>query len=648
MSYTSDEQFPQKRLSDTNPVIHAVDLSMVKKNPTPLSEDAWTSSTTKEAHTPLQSLRVQLGLDTGANEQEISIDALLSDLFSSQWMTRVAAIRTLEVLLGKQASVRVIRALTNALQDSSEHVRAAAAQALAKLEERAPKVDLILAIGDRSWKVRASVVHALGELGSETPIETLINALKEDDEPAVRMAAVSALGRLKRPELLEHLLAALQDDDPFVRLAAVQSLGKQEKDIPIKLLIQALKDEDEDVRLAVLEVLGSLGEQVPIGAVITALEDENEDVRLAALSILREQEEYVPEEYVPLEPLLLALQDPSEQVRNDASRLLARFDKQIPRRASPEFLLRLLRPGNSEDLRAIAAWALGEQRTFAAKEALLGILHDPSEEVRSATVWALQQLEVDLHGKLSATLLPGRGQLHMPGHGMHTPEFIASTTHFLSALAAYLEDKRGFVHQELWKKTDESILVIFCSLQNNGDCLQKTVLDTIASSTSTEGLEALLESEDEIVQRVARHARQFLGSRRWTELFITSLELAQSGGGYMDREIPTRIIFCGIGFWHMKVVGGPVLQQVLAVLKREAICDYALKLGTQREQEAPEHETRLRKAQFQDELLMPSRQSHTSWLGKALRDIKIWYTSSRETISHFSIPNHQSIYSIFL
>src|SRR5262249_36760539 len=149
----------------------------------------------------------------------------------------------------------------------------------------------------------------------------------------------------------------------------------------------------------------------------------NEDVRLAALGILSEQEELVP-----LEPLLLALKDPSEQVRNDASRLLARFDKQIPRRVSSEFLLRLLLPGNSEDLRAIAAWALGEQRTFAAKEALLGTLHDPSEVVRFAAVWALQQLDVDMYRNLSATSLPGRSQLHMPGHGMHTPEFIASTT----------------------------------------------------------------------------------------------------------------------------------------------------------------------------------------------------------------------------
>jgi hypothetical protein len=116
----------------------------------------------------------------------------------------------------------------------------------------------------------------------------------------------------------------------------------------------------------------------------------------------------------------------------------------------------------------------------------------------------------------------------------------------------------------------------------------------------------------------------------------------------MDREIPTRIIFCGIGFWHMKAADEPVLQQVLDVLKRESICDYALKLSAQREQAGSGREIRLREVHPETKPLMPARQSHTSWLGKALRDVKIWYTSSRETISHFSMLNHQNIYSIFL
>ncbi len=387
MRYTPNRKFSQERRSDTNPVMYSIGSSAENGRYVQATQASASRSATKNTSSPLQALRVRLGGGLPLQEQGISLDTLLSDLFSSHWERRVTAIRALE-LLGNQTPARVVRALAGALTDETPCVRVAAAQALIKLEKDAPNEDdIVQLLDDPSWEVRAGIVQLLGKSGASVPIQKLENMLT-DEEPAVRMVVVSALGKLKRPELLGKLITALEDEDLLVRLATVEALGEQEENIPTRALMKKINDEDEDVRCAVLEALSNLGERVPIGILAVALEDEEEVVRLTALRLLKKLGERMP-----LESLFLTLKDQSEQVQTEASKLLARLDTTILNRVSPTFLVQLLQD-ESEHLRAIAAWMLGEQKAFTAKEPLLATLNDSSEIVRTAVIWTLRELEV--------------------------------------------------------------------------------------------------------------------------------------------------------------------------------------------------------------------------------------------------------------
>jgi HEAT repeat protein len=366
-------------------------------------------------------IQEQLGLRSSYYPPDSFTNLLLAALSSSEWKARVEAIRTIE-LLGLRISPWLIKALEDALRDTSKYVRAAAAQALGEVGGKAQKTALLLAVSDPEWNVRAAVIQALGALGQDAPVETLVNALADEDE-TVRETAVWALKglgieRLAQP-LAEHvemileiaggtleaveertpldmLVSALNDEHAIVRAAAVKALGELGQQVPLELFVRvlegALKDTDELVRATSAETLGELRKQIPPALLIKALEaalkDNAELVRTAttrALGKLGEQ--------APIEQLILMLKDSGETVRLEASIALGKLFEQVHKRITAVTLLNLLKDEH-EDVRAIAAWALGERGEEVAVEPLILLtLDDSSEKVRSVAVWALDQLQ---------------------------------------------------------------------------------------------------------------------------------------------------------------------------------------------------------------------------------------------------------------
>ena len=631
MSHTSNRKGPHERHSDTSPVMCIVDGRLGNGQHGEVYQRTTNRDTTNAPFSVPQALRIRLGRGISSQEQDISVDTLLSDLFSSQWEKRVTAVRTLEIF-GRQAPVRVVRGLTGALLDESPYVRAAAAQALAKLEEHAPREDLMLLLDDPSWEVRASVIHALGKLGLEAPINNLIHAL-EDDDPAVRAMAVSALGKLKRPTLLRPLIKTLKDEDVFVRLAVVEALGEQEENIPTNTLMKQINDEDGNVRLAVLNALSNLGERVPIGILTIALEDKDETIRLRALQILKELGERVP-----LESLLITLKDQSEQVQREASKLLGKFSTEVLNRVSPTFLVHLL-ADESEHLRAIAAWMLGEQKAFTAKEPLLTALNDSSEIVRTAVNWTLRELGAYVEEKPASELSPYKNGLQAQvvinqTRALHERQ--TSATSFLSMLIEYLKDKSGYVQQESLDTPDERILILFCEYQNKGHSFQKMVLDGLVHGPFVEQLNTVLQSDDEPLRKITTKAFKQLQERGGKEAFLTSLELLQDTTMEKDKEVPTRIILCSVSFPDMRKSEIPILGQILTTFEQEAICDYSFKLRRSHQGEKPPGTQ-----QQNNHMTTPVTwlsELNPSYLGGALKDIKIWYATPQTTLGNLGFP----------
>lgn len=89
---------------------------------------------------------------------------------------------------------------------------------------------LVRMLGTSSqFRVRAQAALALATNSDPAVVQALITALRKDEHPAVRAASASALERLRAPNSLTALKAALKDSDKTVRAAAQRAVTEVEK-----------------------------------------------------------------------------------------------------------------------------------------------------------------------------------------------------------------------------------------------------------------------------------------------------------------------------------------------------------------------------------------------------------------------------------
>jgi WD40 repeat protein len=141
------------------------------------------------------------------------------------------------------------------------------------------------ALDNQEWAIRVAAVRALGKMGERAPVDALVTALSDEHE-AVRAAAARSLGIIGEHAPIAPLVMALNDSSWHVRSASVMTLGKMGERAPLAPLMMALNDKDESVRAAAVWALSKQGEQAPIAAFANALHDPAWSVREAATLIL--------------------------------------------------------------------------------------------------------------------------------------------------------------------------------------------------------------------------------------------------------------------------------------------------------------------------------------------------------------------------
>jgi HEAT repeat protein len=130
---------------------------------------------------------------------------------------------------------------------------------------------------------RARAAEALGEFLDVRGLPALQEAVMNDDDTSVRVAAVRALGRLNAREGASALASAMQDDAPEVRRAALDQVLRVSFFAERDALVTRLGDEDSDVRLRAAQLIGELRVQGSHAALSTTLlEDGDSAVRQAA------------------------------------------------------------------------------------------------------------------------------------------------------------------------------------------------------------------------------------------------------------------------------------------------------------------------------------------------------------------------------
>ncbi len=212
-----------------------------------------------------------------------------------------------------------------------------------------------------------------------------------------RRLACELLGGAGSPRTLDRLLIALGDEDPEVRTAAASALGRRADPVacePLVLQLRALVADDEpdwvEEREALTEALGALAQATPtatrtvLGRLREALTDGAEPLRLATAQILGR---VGGAEHGAL--IALLIQDPSPRVRAEAARALAR----IASGRVPEDL-HLAMADESPDVRRAVAAALGEIDAPAVLHDLEHMLADDDVLVRAAAVRSLGTLAV--------------------------------------------------------------------------------------------------------------------------------------------------------------------------------------------------------------------------------------------------------------
>ncbi|MEQ8222778.1 MAG: HEAT repeat domain-containing protein [Candidatus Eremiobacterota bacterium] len=187
-------------------------------------------------------------------------------------------------LLSTADPMKVSSLLIKALDHSNEEIRGSAAEILGILKIQEGTNPVINLLSDTSHVVLDRAIEALGRLeaieqlieyvekdvsfspkalevlaiyGGEISYEFLIKSLKHND-PAVRVQAVTGLGRIESHRAMNNLVEMLRDKDSKVQCSACWALGKLNSEKVIEPLCKTLKDKDPSVREAVKVALQKL------------------------------------------------------------------------------------------------------------------------------------------------------------------------------------------------------------------------------------------------------------------------------------------------------------------------------------------------------------------------------------------------------
>ena len=220
--------------------------------------------------------------------------------------------------------------------------------------------------------IRQRAAEILGDVVDDEPqaVDALVRTAKEDDEEAVRGAAIDALDAIGG-EAIERLVA---------EMAGVDADGADW--VRAEAFVETLSADRPELRMAAANALRRLGDSGALPALVETLDDPNPRVRsrvARACGAIGDER--------ATDALGARLDDPVGQVRREAADALAAI-------GTDRALKPLLDAANdaNDEVRYAAVMALGGYRGPAAIDPLIGALDDDSDVVRRAAVFSIVEL----------------------------------------------------------------------------------------------------------------------------------------------------------------------------------------------------------------------------------------------------------------
>ncbi len=339
---------------------------------------------------------------------EAGLEVLAQALTSEAAGVRALATRALPLVPGPKAQ----QLINQALADVEAEVRCEAIKVVARLLEPPIVTErMLVMLQDQAPSVQAAAARLLGERKTKEA-QPFLRPLLHHPAGEVRLAAAVALAQAGND--FAPLMMALQDSEAGVRAKAAEELSwlrdrlagfwaRKRRRQAVASLIIAAADQEEPVRLATIQALSLIGHPDALPVLRQALGDASDKVRQAALYGLKDLHAVDLEQVVPL------LTDSSSQVRATAAYLLGEVsrkevvpallsslgdeDQQVQitviqalrdrrdRRAVPP-LVKILQTSPHPLLRTNALRALEEIGDAAAVPALIEALQDPNPSFR--------------------------------------------------------------------------------------------------------------------------------------------------------------------------------------------------------------------------------------------------------------------------
>jgi len=223
-----------------------------------------------------------------------------------------------------------------------------------------------------SPSIRKRAAEILGDVVDDEPqaVDALVRVAQEDDDEAVRGAAIDALDAIG-PDAIERLVA---------EMAGVDSDGADW--VRAEAFVETLSADRPELRMAAANALRGLGDAGALPALVETLGDPNPRVRARAARACGA----IGDE-AAADALAARLADPVGHVRREAADALAAIG--TSRALSP--LLDAVDDDNDE-VRYAAVMALGGYQGPEAIDPLIEALDDDSDVVRRAAVFSIVEL----------------------------------------------------------------------------------------------------------------------------------------------------------------------------------------------------------------------------------------------------------------
>jgi hypothetical protein len=177
-----------------------------------------------------------------------------------------------------------IDSLLSTLTIQDPRVRKAAISSLGKSGDPRAVAPLIALMSDENRVIREAAAQALGSLG-ELAVDPLVEALADPDWH-IRMGSAIALRIIGDPRGVEPLIRAIGDENRFVRREAVKSIGRIGDPRATDRLIAALEDPDTGVRIRAVAALGKIADPRALPPLTRALTDRDSEMHDAAVEAI--------------------------------------------------------------------------------------------------------------------------------------------------------------------------------------------------------------------------------------------------------------------------------------------------------------------------------------------------------------------------